>query len=159
LKKRNAIVFFANGANGLSFTDEILALSIGGEHPGVKWQNFPRYDSPGRTLLKAIIEKGASEPLKNYQATRRQNPAGNIAEAEINLIGYRLLELKKVDDAIAVFTQNTVDFPKSWNAWDSLAEAYMTRGDNENAIKYYERSLELDPNNKNAVEQLKKLKP
>jgi CubicO group peptidase (beta-lactamase class C family) len=159
LKKRNAIVFFANGANGLSFIDEILEDSVGGAHPGAKRLNYERYDSPSRSLLKAIIEKGATEPLRNYQAARRQNPALNIAEAEINSIGYRLLELKKVDDAILVFTQNTTDFPKSWNAWDSLAEAYMTRGDNETAIKYYEKSLELDPNNKNAVQQLKKLKP
>jgi CubicO group peptidase (beta-lactamase class C family) len=159
LKKRDAVVFFANGANGLSFIDEILAVSVGGEHPGAKWQNYPRYDSPERSLLKAIIEKGATEPLRNYLEARRRNPAQNIDEARINLIGYRLLELKKTDDAIQIFTQNTIDFPKSWNAWDSLAEAYVTLGDNENAIKYYEKSLELDPNNKNAAEQLKKLKP
>lgn len=159
LKKRDAIVYFANGANGLSFIDEILADSIGGSHPGANWLAYARYDSPSRNLLKAIIEKGATESLKNYLEARRHNPAQNIDEAEINSIGYRLLEIKKVGDAIQVFTQNTVDFPKSWNTWDSLAEAYMANGDNAAAIKYYEKSLELNPNNKNAVEQLKKLKP
>ena len=76
----------------------------------------------------------------------------------INRIGYYLLRLKKVDDAIDVFNQNTIDFPQSGNTWDSLAEAYMTKGNKELAIKYYEKSLELDPGNTNAVEQLKKLK-
>jgi Tetratricopeptide repeat len=34
----------------------------------------------------------------------------------------------------------------------------MIKGNKELAIRYYEKSLELDPDNSNAVEQLKKLK-
>lgn len=74
-------------------------------------------------------------------------------------MGYTLLRLKKVDDAIELFKQNTADFPDSANAWDSLAEAYLTKGEKELAIKYYEKSLELNPKNDGAIEQLKKLKP
>jgi tetratricopeptide (TPR) repeat protein len=66
--------------------------------------------------------------------------------------------VKKVDDAIEIFRQNTEDFTRSWNAWDSLAEDYMDKGDKELAIKFYEKSLGLNPDNKNAVERLKKLK-
>jgi len=44
------------------------------------------------------------------------------------------------------------------NAYDSLAEAYMLSGNKELAIKNYEKSLELNPQNTNAAEQLKKLK-
>ncbi len=76
----------------------------------------------------------------------------------MNSMGYQLLRSEKVDDAIEVFLQNTVDFPKSGNAWDSLAESYMIKGNKELAIQYYEKSLQLDPGNENAVEQLKKLK-
>jgi len=32
-------------------------------------------------------------------------------------------------------------------------------GDKENAIKYYQKSLELNPKNDNAKDQLKKLQP
>lgn len=74
-------------------------------------------------------------------------------------MGYVLLRMNKLDDAIEVFIQNTLDFPGSWNVWDSLAEAYMDKGDKELAIKYYEKSLELSPANTNAAQQLKKLKP
>ena len=81
-----------------------------------------------------------------------------IAETSINSIGYLLLRREKVDEAIEVFLQNTADYPESGNAWDSLAEAYMTRGDKGLAIKYYEKSLQLDPGNNNAVDQLKKLR-
>jgi tetratricopeptide (TPR) repeat protein len=72
-------------------------------------------------------------------------------------MGYDLLRVKKIDEAIALFTLNTQDFPKSSNVWDSLGEAYMVKGDKPKAIENYKKSLELDPNNKGAIENLKKL--
>ena len=159
LRRKDAIVYFANGMNGLSFTTEILADAIGGKHPAVAHLNYERYNSPARDLLKEIFAKGAIESLDNYREKRRQDSAHTISENGLNNMGYALLRMKKIDDAIEVFRQNTVDFPNSANAWDSLAEAYMTKGEKEPAIKYYEKSLELNPKNTNAVEQLKKLKP
>lgn len=159
VKNKNAIVYFADGTNGLSFLKEILDDAIGGTHPAIAYLDYARYDkNPDRTLLKAIIEKGAPESLKNYQEQRKQSKESAIPGYRINGIGYALLRLKRIDDAIEVFTLNTIDFPDSANFWDSLAEGYMTKGDKESAIKYYEKSLELNPKNTNAVEQLKKLK-
>jgi CubicO group peptidase (beta-lactamase class C family) len=159
LPKKNAVVYFANASNGLSITREILSDAIGGNHPGIDWLNYDRYNSPARTLLKAIIAQGAAEPLNNYRQQRQQNSALKISESQINSMGYALLRMKKIDDAIEIFKQNTADFPDSANTWDSLAEAYMTKGEKELAIKYYKKSLELDPKNNGAIEQLKKLKP
>jgi len=48
--------------------------------------------------------------------------------------------------------------PKSWNAWDSLAEASMKAGDREAAIKDYQRSLDLNPQNTGAQEAIEKLR-
>jgi CubicO group peptidase (beta-lactamase class C family) len=159
LRRKDAIVYFANGMNGLSFTTEILADAVGGAHPAVAFLNYERYDSPARELLKEILAKGAAQSLENYRAKRARDAAQAIGENGLNNMGYALLRWKKIDDAIEVFRQNTVDFPNSANTWDSLAEAYMTKGENASAIKYYEKSLELNPKNNNAIEQLKKLKP
>ena len=52
---------------------------------------------------------------------------------------------------------NTEDFPNSSNAYDSLGEAYMDNAEKELAIKNYRRSLELNPNNLNAMEMIKRL--
>jgi len=49
-------------------------------------------------------------------------------------------------------------FPQAWNVYDSLAEAYASKGKTELAIQNYERSLELNPENQNAKDQLKNLK-
>ena len=57
-----------------------------------------------------------------------------------------------------MFELNVESYPKSWNPWDSLAEALMNRGDKEKAIAYYEKSLALNPKNQNAVAMLEKLR-
>ena len=42
--------------------------------------------------------------------------------------------------------------------YDSLAEAYMTAGENERAIEFYKKSLALNPANTNATKMLETLK-
>jgi CubicO group peptidase (beta-lactamase class C family) len=155
LPDKNAVVYFANGSNGLSITREILDDAVGGDHPAVAHLNYDRYNSPARMLLKETIAKGASVALKEWLERRNGQL---IDESSMNQLGYVLIGMKRIDDAILVFAQNTVDYPQSWNVWDSLAEAYMDKGDKEKAIADYERSLQLNPGNTNGAEQLKKLK-
>jgi tetratricopeptide (TPR) repeat protein len=81
-----------------------------------------------------------------------------IDEADINGIGYYFMNQGRMDDAVEIFRFNVEAFPESWNVYDSLAEAYMKKGDAQNAIKHYKKSLELNPDNNNAKEKLKELK-
>ncbi len=77
----------------------------------------------------------------------------------VGLIGYVLLnQLKDPKKAIECLTINVSLYPRSFNAYQSLGEAYAANGDKALAIRNYERSLELNPGNQNAVDALKKLK-
>lgn len=60
-------------------------------------------------------------------------------------------------EAVEIFKYNLVENPNSASAFDSLAEGYMNIGEKELAIKNYKKSFELNPNNTNAAEQIKKL--
>ena len=64
-------------------------------------------------------------------------------EPDMNAYGYQLLGEGKVDSAIVVFRKNVKDYPKSWNAYDSLAEAYATKGDKRKAREMYSRALAM----------------
>lgn len=64
-------------------------------------------------------------------------------EAEINAYGYQLLGEAKVDDAIAIFAKNVKDHPDSWNAHDSLAEAYGVKGDKKKSLEYYTKAYAM----------------
>jgi len=84
-------------------------------------------------------------------------PAAEIVESTVNDMGYELLENGEIDAAIKVFDLNANTFPSSAKAWDSLAEAVMTKGAYESAIRYYRVSLALDPEGKNAAEMIERM--
>ncbi|WP_372934932.1 alpha/beta hydrolase-fold protein [Mariniphaga sediminis] len=78
----------------------------------------------------------------------------------VNRVGYSLLQSKNEDDkkrALAFFKLNTENFPDSYNAFDSLGEAYEMLGDKANAVIHYKKSLELHPGNEHAGLKLKSL--
>jgi tetratricopeptide (TPR) repeat protein len=118
--------------------------------PAFDWIHYERYDSPRMKLYRSILDHGADKALKQYE----MGPPLN--EDEMNRLGLRLLRTKKFDEGIRTLKLNVAAFPKSANAWDSLAEACMIGG-KELAIAYYRKSLELNPKNPGAVENLKKL--
>ena len=109
-------------------------------------------------LLKTIQEKSVAAAIQQYRDLRStQFTAYDFRESELNGLGYQLIAMKRLTEAIEILKLNVEIFPTSSNAYDSLAEAYMDDGDKDMAIKNYKKSLELDPTNVNAVEKLKKL--
>jgi predicted alpha/beta superfamily hydrolase len=79
-------------------------------------------------------------------------------EEFVNTCGYKQLRVKQYDEAIALFKLNIENHPRSWNAYDSMGEAYMDAGNNKLAIENYEKSITINPSNKNGKEMLKKIK-
>ena len=71
-------------------------------------------------------------------------------EDNLNFGGYTLLQADQPQAARDVFALNTRLFPGSANVWDSLGEAHMVLGQHDEAIRHYEKSLELAPGNQNA---------
>lgn len=83
---------------------------------------------------------------KTAEADKLTTDAIAIAkEAELNQYGYQLLNEGKHDEAIKIFILNTERHPESANTWDSLGEAYATKGDKENAIKNFKKALSMNP--------------
>jgi CubicO group peptidase (beta-lactamase class C family) len=154
---KDAVVYFTNSANGLSIAREILADAVGGSHPSLDNLAYERYNSPARRLLKLIMAEGAAKALDRYRAERKKDSKQAISEQDMNNLGYTLINIKKLDDGAAVLKQNTDDFPQSWNAWDSYAEACMDKGQKDLAIKYYQKSLALNPQNDNGKKMLEQL--
>lgn len=118
------------------------------------------YDLPtmslANTLLEIIKDKGIAEGLKHFEKSKNSK-AYSLKEDEMNIVGYRLLQAGKNEEAIEVFKLNVMAFPDSGNAYDSLGEAYMIAGNKELAINNYKKAVELDPTNINGVKILKKL--
>ena len=74
----------------------------------------------------------------------------NISEEELNILGYELLNSKKQNEALQIFTLNTKLYPKGYNTFDSLGECLLLLGKKDEGILAYKKSLELNPKNENA---------
>ncbi|MEP6950377.1 MAG: alpha/beta hydrolase, partial [Ginsengibacter sp.] len=81
-----------------------------------------------------------------------------LAEDDVNSWGYKLIKQKKIIDALEIFKLNAYLYPASANTFDSLGEIYAELGITELAIKNYEQSFKLNPQNTNAQHQIQKLK-
>jgi pimeloyl-ACP methyl ester carboxylesterase len=113
----------------------------------------------GVEFFRVLDTRGVDAAVHYFHKRRETDPAIILFdEVELNARGYQLLQQEKIEDAIKVFTLNTIAYPHSSNAYDSLGEAYMKGGRKDLSIKNYERSLELDPENVNARQKLKELK-
>lgn len=114
--------------------------------------------SIAEALSKTINERDVESAIKQYHELRAtQTDTYDFAEDELVGLGYQLLGSKQIKPAIAIFQLSVEAYPESYNTYDSLGEAYMVNGDKELAIKNYKKSLELNPQNANAVQMLKKL--
>lgn len=79
-------------------------------------------------------------------------------EVEINGVGYFMLQqLKNLDGAFEIFKLNAELHPDSWNAYDSLAEAYFEKGEKQKALELYKKSLELNPGNENGKKFIERI--
>ncbi|UCD19074.1 MAG: hypothetical protein JSU64_06520, partial [candidate division WOR-3 bacterium] len=106
-------------------------------------------------LLNSYLENDICAALQTYEQLKRMHEKYiNIDESLLNEMGYRLLNAGRITEAIALLSVVTAVYPDSWNAFDSLGEAYMKAGDAEAATMCYRRSLELNPANRNAADVL-----
>lgn len=119
-----------------------------------------------RTPRKSLVEElqstmkdgNGAAIVARYRELRKQKPDEyDFAEPELNTLGYQLLRGGRVDDAIEVFKLNVEMHPAASNPYDSLGEAYATKGETALAITNYRKSLELDPKNDNARQVLERL--
>lgn len=120
------------------------------------------YDLPKKsiagTLLKTMSEKDIESAIEQYHELKEKHPDEyDFSESELNILGYQLLRTNKIKEAIEVFKLNIEAYPEAYNTYDSLGEAYMVAGEKELAIKNYAKSLELNPDNINAIRMLQEL--
>jgi hypothetical protein len=112
-------------------------------------------------LVQLIIDKGIGEARPAIERLHADHPGLElIDESVLNWLGAHFLYWwGREAEAVGVFELNAFLYPGSWNAQDSLGEAYDARGRKAEAIRSYKRSLELNPDNGNAKAALERLSP
>lgn len=111
-------------------------------------------------VTQTLREKGAAAAAAQYRDLH-EHFYGRAAYdfGEDTLIGVaQPLASGKPDDAIALLKLNLEFFPQSGKTYAAIAYAYTRKLDDATAITYYEKAVELDPNNGVIRGQLEQLK-
>lgn len=149
-----------------SINNHLDKIEPSGEKRVNMWCHTCHSGRPKPTTLAEELEetyraKGLDAALAHYNRLKDEYYGKGVfnfeSESTLNRFGYAMLGNEDADSAIRIFQFNAETFPESANVWDSLAEAYMKAGQIQLAITNYRKSLELNPENTNAVNMLKKL--
>lgn len=105
-----------------------------------------------KKVINTCLDKGLDKAAILIKESRFE-----LSEADLNAKGYEMIKRGLYKKAIDVFTLEILSFPKSYEAYDSLGEAYMMDGNLKKAIENYKKSLALNTENTNAKEKLKEL--
>ncbi len=143
-----------------------LLFSCGNKNTTENSNNEANTDIITRELMSIskTLKDNGHLPIKDqialYYKLKKQNPEGyNFDnEDELTMYGYSFLWNNQIEEAIEIFKLIVAEFPDSSNPYDSLGEGYMTIGNMELALLNYEKSLQLNPDNFNAEDQIERIK-
>lgn len=145
-----AVVILTNLAG--AFPEEFIDELAGIYNPEISASD------PVTALRMKLRNRGYERAIEVFNELKEKNPNFQPSETDLNDWAYRMLNGGgKPKEALEIFKLNVFLYPTSANVYDSVGEAYAANGERELAVKNYKRSLELDPKNTNAVQQLKKL--
>jgi tetratricopeptide (TPR) repeat protein len=135
----------------------IFTVTLGVWLPAIK-KAYDNRKSISETLSATLASSGVDEAVKQYHDFRTaESSAYDFDEGELNALGYQLIRAKKFKESIRILQLNVEAYPQSSNTYDSLGEAYLDDGNKAQAIANYQKSLQLNPKNRNAILVLQKL--
>jgi tetratricopeptide (TPR) repeat protein len=110
-------------------------------------------------LGEALSRSGTDFAYMRYYKFKTDPAHAHInTEKELDELGHQLLKEKQIDMALAVFSENANAYPDSCRVYRSLGEAYLLKGDDDQARKILEKALTLNPEDAKTKALLKKLK-
>jgi CubicO group peptidase (beta-lactamase class C family) len=151
IDKNQTVVLLSNTASPIFAVSNAVLELINDKPYVVPVQNLSR-------VYGSLLENGNKEKANQLIEEYLKNPGSYEAtERDFNRLGYQFLRIQKKENSLETFASATLIFPKSANIYDSYGEALLQCGKKEDAIKMYQKSVELNPDNENAKKVLKEL--
>ena len=152
LKEMNEKLIF------ISTPEAHIELAEKREHEGEKFY-FTKLTAGEKTALEYFKNKEYEKSLNTFLALQKKDSLDpTIQEWDLNRTGYKYLKANEFEKAKAIFKINIALYPEKSNVYDSMGDAFKKENDTLKAIEYYEKSIAINPENRNSVKNLKKLK-
>jgi CubicO group peptidase (beta-lactamase class C family) len=152
ITKNQTVILLSNTGNCPVFAIVNAALQLINNKP---------YTIPAQNLSRTygnLLENGNKEKANQLIDEYLKNPKSFEAnERDFNRLGYEFLRQQKKENSLQTFKTASLLFPESWNIHDSYGEALLQCGKKVEAIKMYQKSVDLNPNNENGKKVLSDL--
>ena len=120
-----------------------------------QWENTSAFNNPNTSVkkIKSFIKYRENKLKKHFGYI--EPPYG---EDIFNMMGYMNIDLNQLEKSLMYFKMATYYYPKSANAFDSLAEFYFKQKDYKNALKNITKAYNLSgkESHKKKIETYKK---
>jgi len=151
----DGIIVMTNASLGYEVLNQVLC----GWLEATMSEHRPCRKGIAAVMAGIIGRSGAADAVASYRTLKAEHAdTYDFREFQLNTLGYSLMSEDRLDDALAVFKLNVEAYPDASNPYDSLGEALLAKGDTAAAIVNYRKSVELNPQNENGLEMLKKLR-
>jgi CubicO group peptidase (beta-lactamase class C family) len=136
--KNNRSDTYISPAYAPAIGQEIISIMVGEEI------QIPK-KSIARQIGLIIGQDGIDKALMDYYHIKSTDFVHyNFEESELNKLGIELLfKFNMPAEALKVFEVNMLEFPHSFNTYDSYAYVLMQKGDYVNSIRYYKKGLQI----------------
>lgn len=111
-----------------------------------------------KEVRKTVLTQNITQFKKLwFDAKKRKNPGFAMKAWHLDDLGYWLMDRKHYQKAVEVLLFLVELYPKDGGWYDSVGDGYRAWGKKALAIKWYKKSLEIDPKRKGTQQKLKKL--
>jgi polyisoprenoid-binding protein YceI len=146
---------------GKALSDDVeIQLDILGSRPNYDRWGYQSKDKPsiGEVLQKTVETNGAAAAVAQFRELRAQKPNDyNFGPGQVNLVILRLMQQRKVQDALTLLTAAAEAYPDESGFHARMGEAYAMLGDKASALREYEKAHAMNPDGLEAVEMLRRL--
>ena len=141
--------------------DVVIDLDILGNRFNYERWSWASREKPsiGETVWKTIESDGAAAAAAQLRELKKTAADQyNFEPGQVGIVVNRLMQRRKAAEALLVLEAAIEAFPKEPGFYARSGEAYAVLGKREDAIRMYEKSIELLPDGTESAEMLRRLR-
>lgn len=119
---------------------------------------YPNSEEPNVILAVLEVVQGNKKAARGFvKRVMEINPRSGAISGNLNQTAYQLAAIGMEDSALELLKIAAQVNPKEANLYDSIGELYLGKGQTQEAISYYKKALEVDPDFENAKRMLERI--
>ena len=128
------------------------------EHKGEKFY-FKKIAQEEKTALEYFKNKEYTNALNAYIKIQQNDSLDPVIDLyRLNSMANKYIRANKIVEAKELILINIALYPQKSLVYDSMGDDFKKENDTVKAIEYYKKSLVINPENRNSLRNLEKLK-